>query len=310
MRAIIPAKFGRVAILMGGDSAEREISLISGKAVLTALRSEGVDAHTLDVGSDIVEQLHKGRFDRAFVMLHGRGGEDGQIQGLLQSMSIPFTGSNVVGAVLSMNKIISKQLWMQQGLPTAIFQRVTIESDVNIVVQHLGLPLIVKPVNEGSSIGITKVNSADELLVAISLAAQFDTEIIAESWIHGDEYTVAVLDQTALPIVMLKTSHEFYDFKAKYEMDATEYLCPCYLSKEEKLYCRKLALKAFNTLRMEGWGRIDFMRDQNSIFYLLEANSVPGMTEHSLVPIAAKEFGLSFNKLIWKILEISVDVTK
>ena len=192
MKYITPAKFGRVAILMGGDSAEREISLISGKAVLTALRSEGVDAHTLDVGSDIAEQLHRGKFDRAFVMLHGRGGEDGQIQGLLQSMSIPFTGSNVVGAVLSMNKIISKQLWMQQGLPTAIFQRVTIESDVNIVVQNLGLPLIVKPVNEGSSIGITKVNSADELLVAISSAAQFDTEIIAESWIHGDEYTVAV----------------------------------------------------------------------------------------------------------------------
>ena len=310
MKAIAASEFGRVAILMGGASAEREISLISGRTGLTALRAEGVDAHTLDVSFDIADQLRNGKFDRAFIILHGRGGEDGQIQGLLQSMNIPFTGSDVVGAVLSMNKMVSKQLWMQQGLPTAIFERVTMESNIDSVVHNLGLPLIIKPVNEGSSIGITKVNSADELLVAIALAVQFDTEVIAESWINGDEYTVAVLDQIALPMVMLRTSHEFYDFEAKYKTDTTEYLCPCYLSEQEQLYCRQLALKAFNGLRKRGWGRIDLMRDQNHNFYLLEANSVPGMTDHSLVPIAAKEFGLVFNELIWKILEISVEVNK
>ncbi|PCH65503.1 MAG: D-alanine--D-alanine ligase [Gammaproteobacteria bacterium] len=268
---------------------------------------KGIDAHKLDVSFDVSEQLRSGEYDRAFVMLHGRGGEDGQIQGLLQSMNIPFTGSDVTGAVLSMNKMISKQAWLQQGLPTAKFERVTIESDIDGIVQRLGLPIIIKPVNEGSSIGMTKVNSADELLAAIELAAKFDAEVMAERWIHGAEYTVAVLDNTALPMIRLKTPHEFYDFEAKYQANTTEYLCPCGLSEQDELQCQQLALKAFNGLRMKGWGRVDLMQDTDGEFYLLEANSVPGMTDHSLVPMAAKQFGLSFEDLVWQILQTSME---
>jgi len=303
-------EFGRVAVLMGGRSAEREISLNSGQTVLTALLQKDIDAHKVDVDYDVAEQLRAGNFDRAFVMLHGRGGEDGQIQGLLQSMNIPFTGSDVTGAVLSMNKMISKQSWVQQGLPTAKFERVSISSNVDDVVQRLGLPIIIKPVNEGSSIGMSKVNTADELLTAIELATQFDTEVMAEHWITGAEYTVAVLGQTALPMIKLKTPHEFYDFEAKYQANTTEYLCPCGLSEQDEQYCQQLALMAFNGLRMKGWGRVDLMQDQDGEFYLLEANSVPGMTDHSLVPMAAKQFGLSFEDLVWKILETSVEVAQ
>jgi len=303
-------EFGRVAVLMGGRSAEREISLNSGETVLTALLQKGIDAHKVDVDIDVAEQLRAGDYDRAFVMLHGRGGEDGQIQGLLQSMSIPFTGSDVTGAVLSMNKMISKQSWIQQGLPTAKFERVSMASNIDEIVQRLGLPMIIKPVNEGSSIGMSKVNSADELLAAIELAAQFDTEIMAEHWITGAEYTVAVLGQTALPMIRLKTPHEFYDFEAKYQANTTEYLCPCGLSEQDEQYCQQLALMAFNGLRMKGWGRVDLMQDQDGEFYLLEANSVPGMTDHSLVPMAAKQFGLSFEDLVWQILQTSIEVAR
>ncbi len=301
--------FGKVAVLMGGLSAEREISLISGQAVLTALLEQGVDAHKVDVGLDISQQLLAGKFDRAFNVLHGRGGEDGQIQGVLQSLAIPFTGSDVTGAVLSMNKMISKQIWLQQGLPTAAFEQVTIDSDVNDLVARLGLPLMVKPVNEGSSIGMTKVNSKDDLAKAITLATNYDAEVIVETWISGEEYTVAILDQQALPVIQLKTPHEFYDFEAKYKANTTQYLCPCGLADNDEKYCQQLALDAFNALRMKGWGRIDFMRDQAGKFYLLEANSVPGMTDHSLVPMAAKQSGRSFNDLVWQILESSVEVT-
>lgn len=300
------ADFGRVAVLMGGRSAEREISLISGETVLTALQTQGIDAHKIDVNIDVSEQLSTGQFDRAFVMLHGRGGEDGQIQGLLQSMDIPFTGSDVTGAVLSMNKMISKQTWMQQGLPTAKFERVNTESDIDEVIERLGLPLFIKPVNEGSSIGMTKVNSADELLGAIELATQFDAEVMAERWIAGPEYTVAILGDTALPMIRLKTPHEFYDYEAKYKANTTEYLCPCGLSEQDEQYCQKIALKAFNGLRMKGWGRVDLMQDKDGQFYLLEANSVPGMTDHSLVPMAAKQFGLSFENLVNQILTMSL----
>jgi D-alanine-D-alanine ligase len=303
-------EFGRVAVLMGGRSAEREISLNSGETVLTALLQKSIDAHKVDVDIDVAEQLRIGDYDRAFVMLHGRGGEDGQIQGLLQSMSIPFTGSDVTGAVLSMNKMISKQSWLQQGLPTAKFERVSMASNIDEIVERLGLPMIIKPVNEGSSIGMSKVNSADELLAAIELATQFDTEIMAEHWIRGAEYTVAVLGQTALPMIRLKTPHEFYDFEAKYQANTTEYLCPCGLSEQDEQYCQQLALMAFNGLRMKGWGRVDLMQDQDGEFYLLEANSVPGMTDHSLVPMAAKQFGLSFEDLVWQILQTSIEVAR
>jgi D-alanine-D-alanine ligase len=299
-------EFGRVAVLMGGRSAEREISLKSGHAVLAALVEQGIDAHKIDVSVDVSEQLRAGKFDRAFVILHGRGGEDGEIQGLLQSIAMPYTGSDITGAVLSMNKMLSKQVWLQQGLPTAEYQQVTDESDVDALIDGLGLPLIIKPVNEGSSIGMSKVKSAVDLKAAIKLATQFDAEVIAERWIVGQEFTVAILGGDALPVIELKTPHEFYDFDAKYQANTTQYLCPCNLTEQDELQCQKIALQAFKALRMSGWGRVDFMRDQSGQFYLLEANSIPGMTDHSLVPMAAKQAGLSFADLVWRILENSM----
>ena len=300
-------EFGKVAVLMGGRSAERDISLNSGNAVLEALVKQGVDAHKVDVNSAIAEQLVSGKFERAFIVLHGRGGEDGEIQGVLISLDLPYSGSDVTGAVLSMNKMLSKQVWLQQGLPTAEFEQVDANSDADAVVRSLGLPLIVKPVNEGSSIGMTKVNSVDELAKAITLATQFDAEVIAERWIKGEEYTVAILGQTALPVIQLKTPNEFYDFDAKYRSNTTEYLCPCGLNEQEEQLCQDIALQAFNGLRMSGWGRVDFMRDAAGQFYLLEANSVPGMTDHSLVPMAAKQAGIAFEELVWQILETSME---
>ena len=298
--------FGRVAVLMGGRSAEREISLKSGQAVLEALLAQGIDAHKIDAGLEVSEQLRTGRFDRAFVILHGRGGEDGEIQGVLQALELPYTGSDITAAVLSMNKNLSKQLWRHEGLPTPEFEQVTIDSDINELVSKLGLPIIIKPVNEGSSIGMTKVKSADDLRTAITLATEFDAEVMAEQWITGEEYTVAVLADKALPVIQLKTPHEFYDFEAKYQSNTTEYLCPCGLSEEDEQECQQIALHAFESLRMSGWGRVDFMRDESGQFYLLEANSIPGMTDHSLVPMAAKQAGLSFEQLVWAILETSV----
>jgi len=300
------SEFGRVAVLMGGRSAEREISLKSGHAVLDALLAQGIDAHKVDAGLDVSEQLRAGNFDRAFVILHGRGGEDGEIQGVLQSLELPFTGSKLTAAVLSMNKNLSKQLWRHQGLPTPEFEQVNAESDIDSLVSKLGLPIIIKPVNEGSSIGMTKVKSAQDLKSAIKLATEFDAEVIAERWITGEEYTVAVLGEQALPVIQLKTPNEFYDYEAKYQSKSTEYLCPSDLNEKQEQECQQIALQAFQGLRMSGWGRIDFMRDESGQFYLLEANSIPGMTDHSLVPMAAKQAGLNFEQLVWTILETSV----
>jgi D-alanine-D-alanine ligase len=299
------SEFGKVAVLMGGRSAEREISLMSGEAVLNALTKQGINAHKVDVDSTISEQLIAGQYDRAFIVLHGRGGEDGEIQAVLQSLAIPYTGSNITGAVLSMNKMISKQVWLQQALPTAGFEQVSADSDAHQIVARLGLPLMVKPVNEGSSIGMSKVNSIDDLAAAITLATKYDSEVIVEQWISGQEFTVGVLNQVALPVIELKTPHEFYDFNAKYQADTTEYICPSSLSDQDEMECKQLAEKAFKALRMEGWGRVDFMRDNAGQFYLLEVNSVPGMTDHSLVPMAAKQAGYSFQELVWRVLETS-----
>lgn len=299
------ADFGRVAVLMGGRSAEREISLISGNAVLAGLQRKGVDAYGIDVSFDICHKLGSGQFDRAFVVLHGRGGEDGEIQGFLQAINLPYTGNGVTASVLSMNKRISKNNWIQQGLPTAGFERVTAKTDVAALVGRLGLPLIIKPVNEGSSIGMSKVNTEQQLSAAIELALKYDADVIAEQWIQGEEYTVAILDGEALPAIRLKTPREFYDYEAKYQSNTTEYLCPCGLDSQSEEQMQQLALQAFNGLGMSGWGRVDFMRDGAGQFYLLEANSVPGMTDHSLVPMAAKQAGISFDDLVWRILETS-----
>jgi len=297
--------FGRVAVLMGGRSAEREISLISGNAVLAGLQHKGIDAYGIDVSFDICQKIASGEFERAFIVLHGRGGEDGEIQGFLQAVNLPYTGSAITASVLSMNKRLSKLAWIQQGLPTAIFMPVTEQTDTQALVDELGLPLIIKPVNEGSSIGMSKVNDIAELQQAIDLALKYDADVIAEQWIHGEEYTVAILDGEALPAIRLKTPHEFYDFDAKYHANDTEYLCPCGLDADVEQGMQDIAVKAFNALGMKGWGRIDFMRDSQGNLFLLEANSVPGMTDHSLVPMAAKQAGLSFEDLVWRILETS-----
>lgn len=298
----VMTQFGKVAVLMGGTSAEREISLISGQTVLEALQAQGIDAHKVDVNTDVASQLTAGQFDRAFIMLHGRGGEDGQIQGLLKSMAIPFTGSDITGAVLSMNKRLSKQVWQQQDLPTANYMMVSVDSDLEQIINTVGLPLIIKPVNEGSSIGMAKVTSAEQLAAAIATATQYDTEVLAERWIDGPEFTVAILGDETLPMIRLKTPNEFYDYEAKYQANTTEYLCPCGLSEQEEELCKALAIEAFNTLEMTGWGRIDLMQDEDGQFYLLEANSVPGMTDHSLVPMAAAHAGMSFEALVLAIL--------
>lgn len=298
-----PQQFGRVVVLMGGQSAEREISLKSGHAVLSAMRSLGIDATEIDVDENVSERLRRGSFERAFIVLHGRGGEDGEIQGVLQSLRIPYTGSGISGAVLSMNKRISKQIWQGQGLPTPEYLRLDRHSKVQKIVEKLGLPLVIKPVNEGSSIGMSKVTSEKSLQQAIQLAFEYDDEVIAEQWIQGAEYTVSILNGTALPVIRLKTPREFYDFEAKYLADSTEYLCPCGLTAEDELRCQQLALTAFEALNMTGWGRIDIMADEQGNFYLLEANSVPGMTDHSLVPMAAKQAGISFEELVRQILQ-------
>ncbi len=240
-------------------------------------------------------------------MLHGRGGEDGQVQGLLKSMAIPFTGSDISGAVLSMNKRLSKQVWQQVGLSTANYVVVSADSDLDEVIQKVGLPLFIKPVNEGSSIGMSKVTDTAQLAKAIENAVTYDSEVIAERWINGPEYTVAILAGEALPIIRLKTPNDFYDYEAKYKASTTEYLCPCGLSEQDEADCRVLAVNAFNALGMKGWGRIDVMQDADGQFYLLEANSVPGMTDHSLVPMAAANAGISFEALVMTILEQTLE---
>ena len=298
--------YGKVAVLMGGRSAERSISLLSGEAVLSSLQGQGINAHKVDVECNISQKLIEGQFDRAFIMLHGRGGEDGQIQGVLDSLEIPYTGSDLTGAVLSMNKALSKSIWQQLNLPTASYYHVNKNTESNELISKLGLPLIVKPVNEGSSIGMTKVENASDLKEAINDALNYDSEVIAECWIDGDEYTVAILDGISLPVILLKTPNKFYDFNAKYEANTTEYVCPAGLSKEDEAYCKELSLLAFDGLRMKGWGRIDLMRDKRGEFYLIEANSIPGMTNHSLVPMAAKQVGLNFEELVLKILSSSI----
>lgn len=300
--------FGRIAVLMGGRSAEREISLQSGQAVLNALLAQGVDAIAVDTQYDVTLQLQSGEFDGAVVMLHGRGGEDGEIQGVLAALDIPFTGSDMMGAALSINKQISKQLWLSQGLPTPDFEQVTTQTNPNDLVARLGLPLVIKPVQEGSSLGMSKVNKVEDVMAAITTACEFDSEVIAEKWITGAEYTVAILGDEALPVIRLTTPREFYDFEAKYTENTTEYACPCGLSDADELVCQALALQAFKGLRMQGWGRVDVMRDEAGEFYLLEANSVPGMTDHSLVPMAAKAVGIDFERLVLRILTLMQEV--
>jgi D-alanine-D-alanine ligase len=299
--------WGKIAVLMGGCSAERDISLESGAAVLQALLRKGINAYGIDVGERILEQLSAGQFHRAFIVLHGRGGEDGVIQGVLETLGLPYTGSGVLGSALAMDKLRSKQLWRGMQLPTADFFMLNEKTDLALVAASLGLPLIVKPARQGSSLGIIKVESIKALDAAYGEAAAFDTTVFAERWLPGAEYTAGILGGRVLPLIRLETPRSFYDFEAKYFADTTRYLCPCGLSEEQEGVLQTLALQSFHALGASGWGRVDFRCDEKDRPYLLEINTVPGMTAHSLVPIAARAVGIEFDELTLQILESSVE---
>lgn len=302
-----PEEFGKVAVLMGGTSAERAISLKSGAAVLSALQAQNIDAHGVDVDQDIVGALRRGEFDRAFIILHGRGGEDGVIQAVLETLKMPYTGSGVMASALSMDKLRTKLVWLGAGSPTPRFKRYSIQANLNEQIVNIGLPVMIKPAREGSSIGMSKVEKEEHLSAALQKALDFDEEVFAEQWITGNEYTATILDNQPLPLIKLETSHGFYDFEAKYQATDTRYICPCGLDAESEGKLQAVALEAFKIVGCRGWGRVDMMVDRSGAPWLLEVNSVPGMTDHSLVPMAAKAAGLSFQQLVWKILETSFD---
>ena len=298
--------YGKVVVLMGGCSAEREISLRSGAAVLQALQAAGIDAVGVDASDkDLLDTLVKGGFNRAFIALHGRGGEDGVIQGLLQSIGLPYTGSGVLGCALAMDKLRTKRLFAGCGLPTPPFIELRGPEDFAGVGETLGYPVMVKPADEGSSIGLTRVDSAAGLPAAWSDAAECRSAVFAEGWVTGGEYTAAILHDQVLPLIRIDAGAGFYDYEAKYFSDATQYICPCGLPTGQEAEFAALAMEAFNAVGASGWGRVDFMLDAEGLPLLLEVNTVPGMTSHSLVPMAAAEAGTDFDTLVWRILETS-----
>jgi D-alanine-D-alanine ligase len=297
--------FGRVAVLMGGRSAERAVSLKSGSMVLAALKKKGVDAHAFDPKERGLDALIKERFDRVFIALHGRYGEDGTIQGALELIGIPYTGAGVLASALAMDKWHAKLVWQASGIPTPRSELLTRQTDLAAVATRLGLPLMVKPANEGSSIGMTKVKSARDLSEAYALAANYDRVVIAEAFVDGVELTVGVLGDTPLPLIKLETPREFYDYAAKYDAKDTRYIIPCGLPPDAERIIQDEALRAFGALGCSGWGRVDLMLDLSGKPYFLEVNTSPGMTDHSLVPMAARHAGLSFEDLCLRILELA-----
>jgi D-alanine-D-alanine ligase len=300
-----PAVFGKVAVLFGGRSAEREVSLKSGAAVLQALLRSGVDAHPFDPAVQNLQALVDDGFDRAFIALHGRYGEDGTVQGALELLGIPYTGSGVMASALGMDKWRSKLVWQAGGLPIPDYALLDEHSDWEEVARQLGLPLFVKPANEGSSVGISKVKAAAELPAAYRAAARYDKLVLAERFVGGGEYTVALLGDRALPVIRIEPANEFYDYEAKYLSDDTRYLCPSGLSAEREAGMQDLARQAFALIGGQGWGRVDFLAGENGKAYLLEANTSPGMTDHSLVPMAARQAGMSFEQLVLRILDLT-----
>lgn len=295
--------FGKVAVLMGGWSAEREVSLNSGQAVLAALKKQGVDAHGIDVDRQVCQELIAGGYDRVFNILHGRGGEDGEIQGMLDILRIPYTGTGVLGSALAMDKLLTKQLWHGIGLPTPEYRVLASEQDCLQALEDMGLPLMVKPSLEGSSIGMSKVVDAKNMVQAWKKALVCGSSVIAEKFIQGKEYTAGVIDNRVLPMIRLETARDFYDYQAKYQDEDTQYHCPCGLTPELEQQLAVLALRAFDAVQGKGWGRVDFMLDEFENPWLIEVNTVPGMTDHSLVPMAAKQAGLSFEQLVMDILK-------
>lgn len=308
----LPADYGKVAVAYGGFSAEREISLISGETVYQALVKAGVDAYKVDPKVDGLSALTEQGFDRVWNALHGRGGEDGVIQGFLELHQIPYTGCGVMASAIAMDKLRTKLLWSAQGLPVAKHLMVTTgelsESEAQALLDELNGCLMVKPIHEGSSVGMARADNAAQLQQAVADAQQFDTEIMLEQWIYGEEYTVSILDGKALPSIRVKTPHAFYDFTAKYKSNTTEYHCPSGLTQEEESELAELSEKAFKSLGCYGWGRVDFMHDsKTNTWLLLEVNTVPGMTQTSLVPKAAKVKGISFEQLVLKVLDTSFE---
>jgi D-alanine-D-alanine ligase len=297
--------FGRVAVLLGGDSSEREISLLSGNAVLSALKRRGVDAHAFDTRDQALPKLLEERFDRVWIALHGPGGEDGTVQGALEYLGVPYTGSGVMGSAIGMDKLRTKRLAQATGVATADYVVLRGPEDFDVAIERLGVPMIVKPATQGSSVGMSKVLSATELPAAYEAAARIETSVFAEPWITGKEYTVAVLQASALPAIRIETPKTFYDYEAKYFRDDTRYYCPCGLSPPAEQHLLHLAVAAFDAVGASGWGRADFMMDASGRPLLLEVNTIPGMTDHSLVPMAARANGIDFDELVWRVLETS-----
>nr|WP_314400965.1 D-alanine--D-alanine ligase [uncultured Aggregatibacter sp.] len=301
----------KIAVLLGGTSAEREVSLNSGTAVLNALRKQGYDAHPIDPKTFPVATLKEQGFDRVFNILHGRGGEDGTMQGLLEQIGIPYTGCGVMASALTMDKMRTKMLWKAFGLPVAEMEIVTVENratlNPEVVVKKLGLPLMVKPSLEGSSVGLTKVKTMDELESAVDFALKFDRTVLIEEWLAGDEFTVPVLDGEVLPSIKIVPEGEFYDYDAKYISDNTQYFCPAGLTEAREQELRRLVKQAYDVVGCRGWSRIDVMADAEGKFRLVEVNTNPGMTSHSLFPKSAATVGYSFEQLVEKILELSAE---
>ena len=297
--------FGKVAVLFGGTSAERAVSLNSGSRVLAALQGQGIDAHAFDPASQTLDDL-KG-YDRAFIALHGRHGEDGTIQGALEVMHIPYTGSGVLASALAMDKFRTKLMWQAAGLPIPEYALLTADSDFAEIEEQLGLPLFVKPAREGSSIGVTKVKARGELKAAYAEAARHDPLVIAEKGVMGGEYTVGIIGDEAMPIIKIEPATDWYDYEAKYNRDDTKYLCPCGLPEAKEMEIRKGALEAFRILGGRGWGRVDFLMDEDGKHYFLEVNTAPGMTDHSLVPMAARVNGMDYPALVRRVLELAAN---
>jgi D-alanine-D-alanine ligase len=300
------ADFGRVAVMLGGTSAEREVSLNTGAAVLAALQSRGVDAHAWDPGEQPLADFPAAGFDRVWIALHGTGGEDGALQGALQWFGIPYTGSGVMASALAMDKIRSKHLFEAAGIPTPEYAVIRHEADAVLAAEALGFPMILKPSGQGSSVGMSKVFERQDLAEAVSLALEYSDVALAERCIVGDEFTVAVLQGMALPTIRIETPRVFYDYRAKYESDRTEYHCPGTSDAETEALYAGIALAAFSEIGCAGWGRVDFMTGEDGQPKVLEINTVPGMTSHSLVPMAARQAGIDFEELCWRILETSV----